>query len=106
MLFSFNLSSIFLIMKTIVGYLFLSIFCISSINTIVYEALKSDSLEAVESALSSLDVVKSNSLNNAYSGALLMKKAGFLKAPPKKVNVFKEGAKLLEEEIAAFSAEY
>ena len=86
-------------MKTIFAFFFLSFIWASTTNSIVYDALKSDSLDAIESALSSLQVGNTSSLNIAYSGALMMKKAGFLKAPPKKVSVFKDGAKLLEGEI-------
>ncbi len=89
-------------MKTIFAILFINTFLVSTINTIVYEALKSDSLETIESALTSLDNENENSLNNAYSGALTMKKAGFLSVPAKKVKVFKQGHQLLEAEIAVY----
>ena len=88
-------------MKTIFAILLISTFWISTISTIVYEALKSDSLETVESALTSLNAENANSLNNAYAGALTMKKAGFIKVPAKKVKIFKQGHQLLEGEIAA-----
>ena len=89
-------------MKTIFAILFVTTFWFSTTNTLVYEALSGDSLETVENALSSLNTANTNSLNNAYSGALMMKKASFLKVPAKKVNIFKKGAKLLEAEIAAY----
>jgi len=88
-------------MKTIFAILFISTFWISTLSSIVYNALKSDSLEKVDNALSSLNAENTNAINNAYSGALMMKKAEFLKVPAKKVNIFKKGHKLLEVEIAA-----
>ncbi len=86
-------------MKTLFALIITACIWPFSTSTMVYNALKSDSLETVESALSSLQSESENSLNKAYSGALLMKKSNFLKVPAKKVKIFKQGRKLLEKEI-------
>jgi len=45
-----------------------------------------------------LDIVQKSTIadKGAYEGALLMKKAGLISAPPKKLSLFKEGHKKLE----------
>lgn len=64
-----------------------------------YEALSGQSVENIDKEIAKLDHATKSSLNNAYLGALLMKKAGFLKGVNNKVKTFKKGAGLLEEEI-------
>ena len=64
-----------------------------------YEALSGQSEESIDKEIAKLDNEKKGSLNNAYLGALLMKKAGFLKGVNNKIKTFKRGAGLLEEEI-------
>lgn len=90
-------------MKTILAFFLISsVWFSTTTSSFVYKALKSDSLEKVESALTNLEADQESSLNNAYKGALLMKKAGFQKAPPTKVKVFKQGHQLLEAEIKVY----
>ncbi len=64
-----------------------------------YKALSSGSENTLDSALADLEKRKQSSQNSAYQGALLMKKAGFVKGVKEKVKTFKAGAKLLEAEI-------
>ena len=64
-----------------------------------YEALAGQSEDKVDSEISKLDNAGETSLNNAYLGAMLMKKAVFLKGPAIKIKTFKKGAGMLEEEI-------
>lgn len=71
----------------------------TSITSIVYEAIKGDSIEKVDAALEKISIETNASKQQAYLGALLMKKADFLKSPAKKLDIFKEGHKLLESEI-------
>ena len=64
-----------------------------------YDALAGRSKEILEAEISKLEGEKSSSLKNAYTGALLMKKAEFEKGAGNKVKIFKKGANLLEDEI-------
>ena len=64
-----------------------------------YEAFSSGEEAAIDKKLVQLESEKSTSQNNAYIGALTMKKAGFVKGVKGKVSTFKKGAHLLEEEI-------
>ena len=89
-------------MKTIFALLLITGVWFSPTSTIVYDALKNESLEKIDKALTSIVVDGENSLNNAYKGALLMKKAGFQGSPSKKVKVFKQGHQLLEAEIKIY----
>ncbi len=89
-------------MKTIFALLLISGVWFSTTNSFVYDALKGDSLEKIENALTTLNAKSESSLNNAYKGALLMKKAGFQNYPSKKVKVFKQGHQLLEAEIKVY----
>lgn len=80
-----------------IGFLFLlSFFCIASVNTEVYLALKSDSVDLIESALHKVGSDQKSLKNKAYKGALLMKKASFEKSVSKKIEIFKSGKELLE----------
>ena len=89
-------------MKAIFAILLITGVWFSTTSSFVYDALKGDSLEKIESALINLEADKESSLNNAYKGALLMKKAGFQSSPSKKVKVFKQGHQLLEAEIKVY----
>ncbi len=64
-----------------------------------YSALSDDSLENVESLIQKIEKQEDSSLKKAYIGALYMKQAELLKVPAKKLNAFKKGHKLLENEI-------
>jgi ribosomal protein L16 Arg81 hydroxylase len=65
----------------------------------VYQALSSGEEKTIDKMISQLESEKSSAQNSAYIGALTMKKAGFLKGVKTKVNTFKKGAQLLENEI-------
>jgi hypothetical protein len=69
-------------------------------KTEYYRILKAGSLAEINNELA---IIESSSLKNkdAYTGALLMKKAGLLKTPREKLSSFKKGAKLLEAKIQA-----
>lgn len=66
----------------------------------IYAAMAGDNVDAVNSALKA---VKNSSTpdNKAFEGALLMKKAGLVGGPGKKLKLFKEGHEKLEEAIKA-----
>lgn len=76
-------------------------FLLASMNTTFYNALYSDSLETIESALEQLNKEKSTAIVNAYKGGLTMKKSDYLKSAAKKIETFKAGHKLLESSIKA-----
>jgi hypothetical protein len=64
-----------------------------------YKALSSGEEGTIDKVLARLESEKATPRNNAYKGALTMKKAGFVKGVGGKVKTFKKGAQLLEEEI-------
>ena len=64
-----------------------------------YKALSAGSEASVDQMIQKLESDNETSLNRAYKGTLLMKKAGFIKVASGKVKVFKKGAHLLEDEI-------
>jgi hypothetical protein len=69
-------------------------------DILFFEAYYSNSLDKIERVLESLNETDLNQLKNkAYKGALLMKKAKFLRTPIQKIKVFKEGSRLLESVI-------
>ncbi len=71
-----------------------------SIQDAVYKALKGDSVESVDYALNALQKESMDEpVIRAYKGALLMKKAGLINGPLNKLDMFKEGHKILEKEI-------
>lgn len=71
----------------------------AGLNTTFYNALYSDSLERVESALEQLNKEKASTTVEAYKGGLTMKKSDYLKSAAKKIETFKAGHKLLEAAI-------
>lgn len=78
---------------------------VSAINkTEFYKAFAGSDLAAINSYLAELNKEKASDLGNAYKGALLMKKAGIVKSPAEKLDLFKKGAKLLEAEITKSSS--
>jgi hypothetical protein len=87
-------------MKTILTLLLIVNYSTSSVSSLVYKALKGESVETIDSVLSSLDKENASATKNAYTGVLLMKKAGLINGPFKKIEMFKQGHKLLEAEIA------
>lgn len=58
--------------KALLSLLFTSIFLTTATTNLVYEALKSDSLEQVETALKKLESDKVSSLSKAYQGLSLI----------------------------------
>ena len=68
-----------------------------------YKVMENGKLDAVEEQMRI--IVSVAGINkDAYSGALIMKKAGLVKGPSKKLSVFKEGHKKLEAVIKADEA--
>lgn len=75
-------------------------------DILFFEAYYSNSLDKIERVLESLNETDLSQLKNkAYKGALLMKKAKFLRTPFQKIKVFKEGSRLLEAAIEAAPSE-
>ena len=64
-----------------------------------YKALSGGEEAAIDTMLEKLENEKVSSKVNAYKGALIMKKAGYVKGVGGKVKTFKKGAHLLEDEI-------
>lgn len=64
----------------------------------VYNALSSENVTTIDEQLKSL-ANSSETSHQAYAGTLLMKKAGLVKGPSKKLKIFKEGRKKLEHAI-------
>lgn len=64
----------------------------------VYDALSSENVTTIDQQIKQLSSSKENS-SQAYAGTLLMKKAGLIKGPGKKLKVFKEGREKLEKAI-------
>lgn len=64
----------------------------------IYQLLKSNDLTAINNKIKELSISNSK-LNNAYQGALMMKKAGLIKQGKEKIEIFKKGAVLLETEL-------
>lgn len=88
-------------MKTIsIVALFITTICATTFAPIIYEALRSEDIETVDTALNFLSEQEESITVKAYTGTLLMKRAEFLGSPGKKLDSFKEGHALLEEAIA------
>lgn len=88
--------------RTIV--LILSLFLINCIyaqsvmdRKAIYTALESSKTSLIDAQL---NVIKTNAATGAFEGALLMRKAGTLSVPAKKLATFKEGYKRLEAAIS------
>lgn len=64
----------------------------------VYDALSSENVATIDAQIKQLAADKEN-LHQAYAGTLLMKKAGLIKGPGKKLKTFKEGREKLEKAI-------
>jgi hypothetical protein len=73
----------------------------------IYEVIESGDSSQINSALTYLEK-SSLKENDAYRGALLMKKSGMMKSGMDKLNVFKQGRKLLEAciKLDSSNAEY
>ncbi len=68
-----------------------------------YNVMKSGGIEEINNQLVNLGSVSINE-KDAYAGALLMKKAGLIKKPKDKLNLFKSGYKKLETELVLDSS--
>lgn len=90
-----------MLLQALLSIFFISTLLSQSLTSLVYEALKNDSLDQIETALAKVESSKQTSLTQAYKGTLTMKKADFMKTPKQKIATFKEGHKLLESEIIA-----
>ena len=64
-----------------------------------YSALSSTDTLKINALLHKLALLKSNT-NNAFAGALMMKKSNIVKLPKYKLKLFKDGKSLLESSIA------
>lgn len=65
-----------------------------------YKALSSSNLELINKVIAETKGTNS-SLNKAFEGGLMMRKADLVKVPAEKLRLFKAGARLLEAEIAS-----
>lgn len=88
----------FLISAATVCILLLS-YQVQAQNKSVYDALSSKKLDQIEKQLKSLSGSDKRE-DKAYTGTLLMTKAGIIKGPAKKLKTFKQGRELLENAIA------
>lgn len=95
-------------MNSLTKKIFISLISLLSINCIaysevdinkVYSALSDSSLEKINTIINLLDKQEQTSLNKAYIGTLLMKKSELMEVPTEKINLFKKGTKILEDEI-------
>ena len=68
-------------------------------KTDFFSVFESNSLDEIEVQILVLEKEKSSNEKNAFLGALLMKKARFMKTPKDKIDVFKKGKVLLEDAI-------
>lgn len=64
-----------------------------------YDILSGESVQNINKLITDLEQQKSTSINDAYKGALISKKANFEKSAAKKIKTFKIGVELLETEI-------
>ena len=90
--------------KTLVTYVMLGLaliaFAAAQIErSVFYKTLSSGDESLIDKTIAELEAEKSTSRNKAYVAALTMKKAGFVKGAGEKLKVFKEGARVLEQEI-------
>ena len=76
-----------------------SFFDLSIDKSSYYDALKSNSVNDINSMIGLLDNEASTPLLRAYKGTLIAKKASFESKPAQKIKVFKSGVLLLETEI-------
>lgn len=65
----------------------------------VYDALSASEVGVIDEQLKQLEKSENAVSAQAYSGALLMKKAGLVKGPSNKLSVFKDGREKLEAAI-------
>jgi hypothetical protein len=65
-----------------------------------YKVMKSGNITGIEQQINMIET-ETEINKEAYTGALLMKKAGLVKGMSKKLNIFKQGHKKLESAIKA-----
>ncbi len=65
-----------------------------------YDALASENLTTINIMIDKIKKENPTSINNAYLGSLIAKKAVFAPKIKEKIRVFKEGITLLEDEIS------
>lgn len=70
-------------------------------KALFYEIMKSGSLEAVGNEIELVKTAAPEKERDGYEGALLMKKAGLLKKPKERLDLFKPGRIKLETAISA-----
>ncbi|WP_025761997.1 hypothetical protein [Dyadobacter tibetensis] len=73
-----------------------------NIGGLYFDALSSNNMDRIEIELEKLKAAKSTPFVRACQGALLMKLANFQKGAPAKIQHFKKGRELLENEINQF----
>jgi len=84
----------------IILFLLISFQSMSAINRDrFYRVFEAKSIDKINEEIKSLDKESSSTLKDAFLGAMLMKKAQFLKTPKEKINIFKKGKILLESAI-------
>lgn len=74
-----------------------------TINENIYLALADSNESVILAQINTLENSDSSSQSNAYLGALYMKQSGSLSSVSKKINRFKEGRGLLEQELSLHS---
>jgi hypothetical protein len=67
-----------------------------------YSTLSGQDIQDINKLIVELEQQEPSTINNAYRGALLTKKAAFEVNAVKKINTFKTGVQLLETEIENF----
>lgn len=85
-------------MKSMVLILMLSTLLVS-VEKQFYKAFQGDSSTEIEEALDMIAKDGNSNRNDAYRGALLTKKASYAKSPVKKLNIFKDGSRILDQAI-------
>ena len=94
-------------MKTIICFLFTVFIGFGSFINIeaYYNVFSGNSIQNIDKLITKLELQEPTSINNAYKGALLAKKANFENNVSIKIKTFKTGIKLLECEIQKFPKE-
>ncbi len=64
-----------------------------------YRVFETKSIDKINEEIKALDKEAPSALKDAFLGAMIMKKAQFLKTPKEKINIFKKGKTLLESAI-------
>lgn len=65
-----------------------------------YDALSSNNIITINSMIEKIKEEEKTSMHQAYLGSLIAKKSGHLKDISQKINLFKKGISLLENEIS------